>query len=106
VLEGAEIRLNDVMDDCAQGVHSIESANMLELVHEFLKNHCTPRERFIMASLHPESLSEKVEIRALRASPTYADVAENLGLSRERIRQIYDEVKGRIRAHLKHGFEA
>lgn len=68
--------------------------------------HCTLRERFIMASLHPESLSEEFDSRAPRAGPTYAAAAEHLGLSRERVRQIYNDVKGRLRAHLKHGFEA
>jgi hypothetical protein len=79
---------------------------MLVLIREYLMPHCTPQERFIMASLHPESLSEEVYSRALRAGPTYAAVAAHLGLSWECIRQIYDEVKGRLRAHLKHGFEA
>ena len=78
---------------------------MLVLIREYLKAHCTPRERFIMASLHPESQWEGVDTKALRAGPTYATAAEHLGLSRERVRQIYNEVKGRLRAHLKHGFE-
>jgi DNA-directed RNA polymerase sigma subunit (sigma70/sigma32) len=104
--EGTEMQLHDVLADPAQGMHSVETANLLVLIREYLMTHCTPRERFIMASLHPESLSEEVDGRALRAGPTYATVAEHLGLSRERVRQIYNEVKGRLRAHLKHGFEA
>jgi len=79
---------------------------MLVLIRKYLMTHCTPRERFIMASLHPESLSEEVDSKALRAGPTYATAAEQLGLSRERVRQIYNEVKGRLRAHLRRGFEA
>ena len=79
---------------------------MVVLIREYLMTQCTPRERFIMASLHPENLSEEVESRALQPGPTYGAVAEHLGLSRERVRQIYNEVKGRLRAHLKHGFEA
>jgi hypothetical protein len=59
-----------------------------------------------MASLHPESLSEGVDSKALRAGPIYATAAEHQGLSRERVRQIYNEIKGRLRAHLNHGFEA
>jgi RNA polymerase sigma factor (sigma-70 family) len=104
--EGTEMRLHDVLADPTQGIHSIEAANMLVLIREYLMTQCTSRERFIMASLHPESLSDEVDCRALRASPTYATAAEHLGLSRERVRQIYNEVKGRLRAHLKHGFEA
>jgi DNA-directed RNA polymerase sigma subunit (sigma70/sigma32) len=87
-------------------MHYIERANMLILIREYLMTQCTSRERFIMASLHPEILSEEVDSNALRAGPTYATAAEHLGLSRERVRQIYNEVKGRLRAHLKHGFEA
>jgi DNA-directed RNA polymerase sigma subunit (sigma70/sigma32) len=59
-----------------------------------------------MASFHPESLSEGVDSKALRAGPTYATAAEHLGLSRERVRQIYNEIMARLRAHLKHGFDA
>jgi hypothetical protein len=59
-----------------------------------------------MASLHPESLSDEVDSRAPRAGPTYATAAEQLGLSSERVRQVYNEVNGRLWAHLKNGFEA
>jgi DNA-directed RNA polymerase specialized sigma subunit len=34
---------------------------------------------------------------------TYAAIAEHLGISRERVRQIYNEIKSRLRAHLKVG---
>jgi len=104
--EGPELRLHDVLADPSHGIHSVEAANMVVLIREYLMTQCTPRERFIMASLHPENLSEEVESRALQPGPTYGAVAEHLGLSRERVRQIYNEVKGRLRAHLKHGFEA
>jgi RNA polymerase sigma factor (sigma-70 family) len=98
--EGTEMRLHDFLTDPTQGIHSIEAANMLVLIREYLMTHCTPRERLIMVSLHPESLSEEVDGNALRSGPTYAAVSEHLGISRERVRQIYNEVKDRLRAHL------
>ena len=41
----------------------------------------------------------------LRADRTFTTIAAYWGTTVGRVRQIYNEVKGRLRAHLKHGFE-
>lgn len=46
-----------------------------------------------------------IEIRRFMFDPTIKSSLVHRGLTRERIRQIYNEIKGRQRAHLKHGFE-
>jgi uncharacterized protein (DUF2132 family) len=51
-------------------------------------------------------LARRIDIRRFMFDPNFKSSLVHLWLTKERVRQIYNEIKGRQRAHLKHGFEA
>jgi len=51
-------------------------------------------------------LVSRIDIRRFRFDPSIKSSLVHQWLTRERARQSNNEVKGRLRARLKHGFEA
>jgi len=109
--------LGEIIPDSTQICRSIEVSDIMDLVREFLLVHCRPRERFIFASLHPCAAFDHTDFKdpgftaAQSAGPAmiypqrpkmgYRLVGTKLGLSSERVRQLYVDLTEKLRCHLK-----
>ena len=99
--------LLDTIPDEAEGICTIEALNLVDTFRSFLLAQCSQRERLIVARLHPNTvLNFGTEVERLEMpyggplKPSYGLVAAELGISRERVRQIYEGIKRRFRTHL------
>jgi hypothetical protein len=102
-----ELSLLDTIPDEAGGIGTIEALNLVDTFRSFLLVQCSQRERLIVARLHPNTvLGYGPEVGRLGMpsggplKPSFGLLAAELGVSRERVRQIYEGIKGRFRTHL------
>jgi len=115
--DSADGTLGEIIPDSVQVSRSVEVSDIMDLVREFLLAHCRPRERFIFASLHPcgafdhadfknpgctadESLDPAI-VYVQRPKMGYRLVGKKLGISSERVRQLYVDLTQKLRCHLK-----
>ncbi|MFT3783661.1 MAG: hypothetical protein QM790_16740 [Nibricoccus sp.] len=109
--------LGNIVPDEMLVSRSVEMSDIMNLVREFLLTHCRPRERFIFASLHPCTAFDHADFKdpgcaaaesvgpaivyVQRPKMGYRMVGKKLGISSERVRQLYVDLTQKLRCHLQ-----
>jgi hypothetical protein len=104
------LSLHASIADETQGIGAIETKNLLRTFQEFAQDHLNCRERLIVCRLHPQVLSfqdgpEEALERTHRRNtcepkPSHRTVATELGITQERVRQIFNSIRNRFRLYL------
>lgn len=99
----AQQSLLDVIPDPHGGMETIEVHNLLEYFRSYLFTHCSPRERYIVEALYAMEAGRGEAQNYGGFAKVLRDrmlVAQSLGISKERVRQILAAIEERFLAHL------
>ena len=95
------LSLHDAIADESQGIGAIETDDLLSTFQEFAQERLNCRERLIVSWLHPHVLSFPDGRQNMGApKPSLGEVAIELGITRERVRQIFKSIRIRFRLYL------
>jgi len=95
------LSLHDAIADESQGIGAIETDDLLSTFQEFAQERLNCRERLIVSWLHPHVLSFPDGCRNIGTpEPSLSGVATELGITRERVRQIFTSIRNRFRLYL------
>ncbi len=113
---GSAVNLHDALADSRSGVETVEVLSSIRVLRSYLTTHGRPREQFVIGCLFPNVIFTWDETRTVGErlgypvpvvrpgdvlKPTLHLVARHLGITRERVRQIRNDVFARIRRHLR-----